>query len=102
METTNRNQEIAKTIASQIGNKALYMIGAKNLYSIERGLQFDVMGNAKRITRVRIILNSDDLYTMKFYRGRGVNIAEAVNFDGIYCDQLNEIIESATGLYTKM
>lgn len=35
--TTANNIQIAKTIINQIGNKALYMIGAKNIVASENG-----------------------------------------------------------------
>ena len=60
------NIEIAKIIASQIGSKALYMIGASNLMATDRGVQFKIMRNERKVTHISIKLNNLDLYDLEF------------------------------------
>jgi hypothetical protein len=40
------NLKIAMTIKQQIGNKALFIIGAKNLVAVNNGLAFKIKKNA--------------------------------------------------------
>lgn len=92
----------AKTIASQIGNKALFMIGAKNLAGSENSLHFKVGRNSMGVTHVVITLNSLDLYDMEFLSCRGTSRKVKAEANGVYADMLNEMIEVHTGFYTSM
>ena len=93
---------IAQTIASQIGNKALFMIGAKHLMAGASSLQMRIGRNSKGWNVIKIILNGMDTYDMIFYRINKANIADCKTVNGIYNDQLCEIIESETGLRTSL
>ena len=60
-----------KIIMQQIGNKALYMLGAKKFSydcSKNTNLSFRIMRNAKKVNHIEITLNSMDLYDIKFNR----------------------------------
>ena len=61
------NNSIGQTIANQIGRRAFFMIGAKNLATTNNGLQFKVGRNAKRVTHIKVELTSMDDYTMTFF-----------------------------------
>lgn len=96
----------AKIIAQQLGNKCLYMIGAKNLAGDDNSLQFKIGRNSIGITHIKIELTGMDLYNMKFYKFRKPMtekslepVAEAL---GIYDDMLHAMIEKHTGLRTKL
>lgn len=99
-------QQIANTIKQQIGHKALYMIGAKNLAfgtDSKTGnvyLSFKIMRNEKKVSYIRVEYNygSDD-YSMVFLNQSGKEIKRV---DGLYFDDLNNAIENNTGLYTKL
>lgn len=43
-----------------------------------------------------------DLYTVTFSRVRGSNVKEISKHEGIYCDELQDLFESVTGLYTHL
>jgi hypothetical protein len=90
---------IGKTIAAQIGKKALFMIGAKNLIDTGKGLSFKVMRNAKAISYVRITLNAMDTYDVE-YLGRTGKVK--ANDNGLYWDMLRNSIETNTELYTSL
>lgn len=92
----------AQIISNQIGSRAFFMIGAKNLLDFGNALQFDVGRGPKSVTKARIELADDDTYTCTFYRGRGVNIREASKVEMVYADSLRQVIESNTGLYTSL
>jgi hypothetical protein len=94
--------EIAQEIANQIGNQALMMIGAKQLGFTQNSLTFKVGRNAKAVTHVRITLNSLDLYDMEFLRIRGTDVHPIAIANDCYSDMMNRMIETHTGLYTKL
>ena len=101
---TTRNQEIAQTIAQQMGGlRRLQMFtGANNFIAIENGLTFRIPGKGfsrDSINVVRITLTPSDEYDMEFLRLRGTTMKEVRSYRGVYCDQLIELFEEATGLY---
>jgi hypothetical protein len=93
---------VAQTIASQLGNKALFMIGAKNLMAGTDYLQLRIGRNNKGWNALKIALNGLDLYDLTFYKIRKLKIADKKTIDNIYVDQLHDIIESETGLRTSL
>lgn len=114
---------IAKTILSQIGgNHFVVMVGAKNMIEIEKGygLQLDFMRNKSKATRLRVILDADDTYTVQFIKkGQKFSVNMYVKYTreqieekmadkvvkeykGIYCDQLRGLFERETGLRTSL
>ena len=95
-------KQVAQTIASQIGHRALYMIGAKNMCAGDDRLVMKIGRNVKGWNYLRIVLNGLDLYDMTFQRIRSCKIAEEITVNNIYCDQLCDVIENHTGLYTSL
>lgn len=95
--------EIANTIATQIGNKALFMIGAKQLAAGSNYLQFKIGRNAKNINMIRVTLDhGTDTYTLDFMKVRKFEHKIMSTYDGVYSDSLCKFIESETGLYTSL
>lgn len=93
--------EVANTIKEQLGHKALYMMGASQLVGDTNSLQFAIKGSRK-CNKVRIVLECSDTYTISFWkigRGKCVQVAEVAD---VYFDQMHEVIESNTGLYTSL
>jgi len=93
---------IAQTIAQQLGHKALFMIGAKNLVAGKDYLQMRLGRNAGSWNALKIALNGLDLYDMTFYKIRKLTVTKEKTVDNIYCDQLHDIIESETGMATSL
>lgn len=93
---------IANEIREQIGHKAFYMIGAKNLCDVGNGLGFKVMKNAKGVNYIEIKLNGKDLYDAKYMSIRGSKVKVLSEDNDIYCDMLRGSIERNTELYTKL
>jgi hypothetical protein len=94
--------EIATTILNQLGGKRfIVMTGSKNFVTTQKGgLLMKLSRNASGAQYLKIELNGSDLYEMEFYSVRGVEIKQKAEFNGVYCDQLTEVFESVTGLYT--
>jgi len=93
---------IAQTIASQLGRKALLMIGAKNLMAGQDYLQLKLGRNAGGWSALKIALNGLDLYDLTFYRIRKLKVTSEKTIDNIHCDQLHDIIEDETGMRTDL
>ena len=94
--------QISKTIVSQIGNAALYMIGAKQLVADTNALQFKIMKNDSKINLVRIELTDDDLYNVTYYNFRNLELKTIATDLGIYADMLCASIRNNTGLATNL
>ena len=96
--------EVASTILSQFGGmRALSMIGGMCLYD---KTSITVPFNAKSTNKSnRLVIKyaaADDTYTMEFWSCRGIKTRQIESFDMVYCDQLQEIFESKTGLYLSL
>jgi hypothetical protein len=92
---------IAKTIQEQIGHKAFYMMGAKNLLDHGDALSFRIRGS-KAVNYIKITLNAMDTYDLEFGKVWGMNYKVKSTFEGAYVDMLHDLIESKTGLYLKL
>ena len=93
---------IGQTVAEQIGRHAFVMIGARDILTTERGLQFAVGRNERKVSKIAITLEADDTYTMRFYAGRGLGLREIAAATMVYADSLRPTIEAHTGLYTSL
>ena len=96
------NLKIAMTIKQQIGNKALFIIGAKNLVAVNNGLAFKIKKNAKGVNYIEIKLNGKDLYDVRYCNVSVKRVKEIAVANDLYDDMLNKSIEENTGLYTKL
>lgn len=95
-----RSREIAAEIREQLGSMALKMMGAHDMYADNGDLVFKIKGS-KKWKHIRIHLNGLDLYDITFTTWRKDKKTEHVVND-IYNDQLHDIIERETGLYTRL
>jgi hypothetical protein len=92
----------AQIIQEQIGHKAFYMLGAKNLLNHGDALSFRIRGS-KAVNYIKITLDSGaDLYNMEFGKVWGHNYKVKATHNGVYADMMHNLIESETGLYTKL
>ncbi len=92
---------IATTIRDQIGNRALFMLGAQNLLATEKGLSFKIRG-CRKISHVRVTLDPCDTYTVQFVKCVGTAIKTVAVSYQVYCDGLLQVIEHHTGLATSI
>lgn len=100
---------IARTILGQLGgNRFATMTGARKFVAIsDPGLQFDLPVNAgalDKVTRLRIVLDPSDTYTVISYRKQRdqLEYTEVTRQSGIYCDMLEDTFTDMTGLYTSL
>lgn len=111
----NRNQEIATTIATQLGGlgRLKAMCGAKDFVAVENGLQMKLPSNMAKcmktgesFTHLVITLTPADLYRMESVRCRmtkGVLTRKVVRVeDGVYNDSLCAMFEDMTGMYLSL
>lgn len=94
---------IAQTILAQLGgNRFLAMTGAKQLCVLGNGIKFDLPRGAKNKANKVTITLTDDLYTVKFYSLRGVNLTERGEFEMIYAERLASLFTEQTGFCTHL
>ena len=104
-------QRISREIYNQIGgHRFVVMTGCSDFYTIRNGLSMKIPRNKSNANKLEIVLNDKDLYNVSFYKNTLPNIKNnflgkkilVKEFSDIYCDQLENIFESVTGLYTKL
>jgi len=93
--------QVAETIADQIGRKAFFMMGTRFRTACGSVLFFDIRGCVK-FNRVRITLDCSDTYTVEFLKLVTSNGAQIVKRDltrsGVYAEDLKKCLEHNTGL----
>jgi hypothetical protein len=98
----NGQKETAKTILQQLGGKQfIIMTGAKLLTAIEQGIAFRIP-LSKGINSIKIELNPLDLYNVSFGKIQKNEYKEVKAIKDIYCDQLQDLFEETTGLFTSL
>jgi hypothetical protein len=102
--TAMTNQEIAKTIISQLGgNRFVAMTGAKNIMVDGEGVSFWIpLSNG--INRVNVTLDCNDTYRVTFSKWNARKLCNVIVYTvaNVYCDQLAPIFENQTGLFTRL
>ena len=96
---------VANTILNQIGGRRFIMMtGAKNFVASEKGITFRLPARSAKqgINKVRIVLMPDDTYEMQFIKYANMMDKRISTSTGVYCDMLEDIFESQTGLYTSI
>lgn len=94
---------VANEILRQLGgNMFVRMTGAKGLLGGEDFLSMQLPGNStkKHINRFKVKLMPSDTYKVTFGKFRGTTYSVVEEYEDVYCDQLVELFENVTGLYT--
>lgn len=98
------------------GRRFMMMTGAKNFVydNSKNTLAFKIGRNASKANYVKITLRGDDLYTMEFMRITSPRLNKKTwtysegkttlikKYDGLWCDQLQEMFTEVTGMATRM
>ena len=102
--------KVASAIYQQLGgNRFSVMTGAKGFIASENGLTFRIP-KSNQINAVRITLNGFDLYDVEFIKIHGKSgirnvipgkVTTVKKINNLYVDNLVEVFENTTGLYTK-
>lgn len=105
--TSDEYMPVAREIHRQLGRGFSLITGARNFVGIPEqrgGLMFSLPSgiSPKRVNKVRIILNWMDTYTVEFWRVWGDKATLLNTVDDVYCDQLHDVLEDGTGLYTTL
>jgi hypothetical protein len=91
---------IANTIKAQLGGqKFVAMTGAKNFSTSGNDLTFTLWRTAKKIKHVKIILNANDLYDVKFYNS---NADAIIELSDVFATDLQTVFTRHTGLDTHL
>ena len=92
---------IATTILNQIkaiDPRAIWAWGAKDFVATKNGLLFKSSGMVRWKGYVHVTLDeAQDLYNIEFYKMRGVKRTVAASVEGVFADQLVELIDSQVG-----
>lgn len=99
--TREESVRIATAICEQIGKRALFMLGVNQKIVDGNSLILHIRGS-KAYNRIRITLNSMDLYDMEFYKVHNYKTIREAEEKGVYGDMLCRTIERHTGLRTSL
>jgi hypothetical protein len=102
--------KIADEILRQLGGRRfMVMTGSKAIAETDgKTLTLHLTKNKTGANRLRITLRSDDTYDMTYSSERFVRATGELKtkvkkeHNGVYVDQLVELFEKDTGLYTKL
>lgn len=95
---------VAQTILAQLGgSRFVAMTGAKNLVAGEDRLQFSIgRGALNKANKARVTLTRDDLYTVEFFRLRGIDCKEISKSVAVPADRLRAVFTRETGFDTSL
>ena len=116
MSETKTDMTIPETIREQLGGKSFaIMTGSKNFTgskvpetaSRHNSLTFQLSKNHSGGNYMRITLNTRDEYDVSVFKvcmsGKNIGVQTVKHeLSGIYCDQLQEVFRTLTGLETRM
>lgn len=90
---------IAGQIIEQLGGagRLMAMVGASSFVNVENGVQFRFKGS-KVANSVRIELDIDDTYVVKFFKIKGLDFKQTRESIGAHWSDLPRIFELSTGL----
>ena len=71
------------------------------LMDLKNGLGFRIKGS-KKANLIQIKLRGDDTYTMEFWKVRGLQVELVSQLEGVYVNQLHDLIAKETELCTRL
>lgn len=95
---------VANEIRKQLGNQAALLLGARDFVGGNDSLAFSIRG-CRQVNKIRIALDpGTDTYTVQFYlvRRRALDLRLVASVDAVHVDSLHRVIESNTGLATRL
>lgn len=96
---------VANTILQQLGGAQFRaMTGSRDFIGGSNFLIFRIGSGAKKgINKCRVTLESNDTYTVEFFRlFKKLSFIPVSKHTDIYCDQLQDLFEAETGMYTTL
>jgi hypothetical protein len=100
--TGSTDYSVAQTILNQLGGmkRLVIMTGAYNFVASSNAVSFRIKN--RKVNYIKITLNGNDLYDLKFSRIVKYNENVVKEYNDIYFDQLIPIFEETTGMYLRM
>lgn len=99
IEKRTLTEDVGQEILRQLGgHRFVAMTGAKNFVTDKNSLSFRLPKAKDRINFVVITLTGRDDYDVTFSRYANYETTEISHLNGIYADQLVDVIEKKTGL----
>jgi hypothetical protein len=94
---------VANTILQQLGgNRFRVMTGAKNFIGGKTSLSFRLPKANRGINGVYINLEPSDTYKVEFVRVQKSQRKVVETCEDVYCDSLQDVFTSVTGLHTRL
>lgn len=90
-----------KELIRQLGT-AIPMMGAKNFMAGETSLSFRIGRNSKGVNKLTITLSPDDTYIVRAFKVAKFSATIVGEMRGVYVDSLHAVLESLTGMYTRL
>ena len=98
-----RRMAIATEIMRQLGGgRFRAMTGARFPTALASGVRFSIGRNAKKVNCVQVTLTPSDDYTIEFLAVRKGVIKQKARVSGVYCDNLQAVFTTHTGMYTTL
>lgn len=99
-------QQQASTILQQLGGHCfMAMVGVKyrSFDSEAPSANFSFrFGGSRKANHCKIVLDSQDTYTVTFYKIHGANVETVCEHMGIHNSMLQSLFTEVTGLYTTL
>ena len=106
MDTNELRKQEAGVILKQLGgNKFIAMVGACDFVYDGKAKYANATMRIKagrKVTHLKVQLDSTDTYVMTFYRIRGSKMTVVQEVKGVYNDMLQEVFTEVTGLATSL
>ena len=98
------NLEVPYTILEQLGGKRFIAVTGSNSFIPETdSLQMSLVKNKSGASRLSITLEPTDTYTMRFFKNPAQEQGSEIEiYQDVYCDQLQDIFETVTGIDLSM
>ena len=94
---------VAETILKQLGGRRFaVMTGANNFIDGGDSLSMKLKRNQSGANYLRITLTPADEYKMEFIKANVKGMKTIKEFDGVFCDQLQNFFTEVTGMYTRL
>lgn len=101
---SDQTQEVGFIIYQQLGgNRFRAMTGAKLFVKDDNSLRFSLPRTTNNINRINIALNGKDLYDIRFSKlNRKLEESHIKKFDDVYAEDMVNLFETETGLFTRL
>ena len=101
-EAPRTDLTVARTILTQLGGRGFKMMtGARDFIGMPMALKFRIPmcgPKGRKINKINVELKADDTYHVTFGRIYGKTLTIVSDHEGIYAEDLRELVSLKTGL----